>query len=153
MLIHSILLAAAPPVDIDWTVLVQFGLFVVLYLVLRPLLFRPWIEVLERRHLSIDGALQAATELREQADRFAHESEERIEKARQDAIGIRSDSRSQAEATQHQILDEARSKASAGMDAAREQAQRQATLARAELGSKVQDIASDVFANVMGRSA
>lgn len=153
MPIQFSLLAAAPPVDIDFTIFVQLAIFVVLYLVLRPLLFKPWIEVLERRTLSIDGALQAASELRDQADRFGSESEARMEKAQQDALHLRSDARVEAEAAQHKLLGEARSQASTSMDSARETARREATVARAELASKVQDISNDVFATVMGRSA
>ena len=147
------LTAAAPPVDIDNTVFVQAALFVLLYLLLRPLLFSPWLKVLERRKVSIDGALEAAQKLRLEADAFEQDCIARLERAKEGAMELRSDMRSQTEASQSELLARARSEASRSLESARTKAQRESVEARRQLQSNVEQIAADVFQKVLGRSA
>ena len=45
-----------PLIDIDWTVLVQFGLFLLLLFVSNKLLFQPYLRLRERRKEGIAGA-------------------------------------------------------------------------------------------------
>lgn len=147
------MLAAAPAVDVDGTMLIQAGLFLGLYFVLRPLLFKPWIEVLERRTQSIDGALQSAEELNRKVAILEKDSGARLDKAREDALALRSDVRAKSESEQSDLLARAREDAAKELDEARVKARREATDARRALQSEVESIASDVVLKVMGRSA
>src|SRR5688500_20273796 len=62
------LASGAPLIDIDWTVLVQFGLFLLLLLVSNSLLFQPYLRLRERRKEGIDGARAEAERMTAQAD-------------------------------------------------------------------------------------
>lgn len=147
------MLAAAPAVDVDGTMLIQAGLFLGLYFVLRPLLFKPWIEVLERRHQNIEGALENAEELNRKVAKLEKDSGARLDRAREEALALRSDVRAKSESEQSNILAKAREQASKDLEEARLKARREAADARRVLESEVDTLASDVFLKVMGRSA
>src|SRR5690606_971038 len=61
------LASGAPLIDIDWTVLVQFGLFLLLLAVSNKLLFQPYLRLRERRKEGIDGARAEAERVTAQA--------------------------------------------------------------------------------------
>lgn len=147
------MLAAAPAVDVDGTMLIQAGLFLGLYFILRPLLFKPWIEVLERRSQSIEGALQNAEELNRNIAKLEKDSGARLDQAREDALALRSDVRSRSESEQSNLLARAREDAAKELEEARVKARREASDARRALSSEVETIAADVVLKVMGRSA
>mgnify|MGYP001568110178 FL=1 len=52
-----------PLLDIDLTVLLQFGLFVTLFLIARARLFQPYLAMRERRTAGIDGARAEAVNM------------------------------------------------------------------------------------------
>ena len=47
---------APPVIDIDGTVLVQFAIFVVMFLILRAFLFKPYLKMRQDRADNIEGA-------------------------------------------------------------------------------------------------
>src|ERR1043165_5684351 len=51
-----------PLIDIDATVLVQFVLFLVLFVVANRLLFQPYLKLRERRRAGIEGGAKARRE-------------------------------------------------------------------------------------------
>src|SRR5678815_5091991 len=60
-----------PLIDIDGTVFIQFGLFLIVLVVTRTFLFKPYLELRKRRTATIDGA-------RVEADRTAAEAEAKL---------------------------------------------------------------------------
>jgi F-type H+-transporting ATPase subunit b len=60
--------AEHPLIDIDLTVLLQFGLFVILFVACNKLLFQPYLQLRERRRVGIDGAKAEAETMTAQAD-------------------------------------------------------------------------------------
>lgn len=147
------ILAAAPAVDVDGTMLIQAGLFLGLYFVLRPLLFKPWIEVLERRNQSIGGALEAAEKLNGEVAQLEKDCGARLDRAKDEALVLRSDVRAKSESEQSDRLSQAREAAARDLEESRLKARREANDARRDLQSEVETIAADVFLKVMGRSA
>ena len=141
-----------PVVDIDNTIFLQAILFLVLFIVLNSLLFKPWLEVKARRAQQIGGALSDAAQLRAQAEETGQEYERRLSKARDDAMGLRSDRRRDAEAEEAQIVGVARGEANAALDARKLTLAQEAEQARGELGGRVDSIASQITEQILGRS-
>ena len=87
-MIYNALLAASeslPVVDIDNTIFIQGILFLLLFVILQSLLFKPWLEVRERRASKISGAIDEAKSLRERADAAGADYDARLSKARDEA--------------------------------------------------------------------
>lgn len=67
------------------TMLVQLGVFVVLFLLLKKFAFGPLMRVMNERAQYIENQINTAEKNREEADRLASEHRASIEKAKQDA--------------------------------------------------------------------
>lgn len=152
----SALLAASeslPVVDIDNTIFLQAILFLALFLILQALLFKPWLEIRERRTQRIGGAFADAEKLREQADEAMVSYESRLARAREQAIVSRSDSRRAAEQAEAELVAVARSQAAEQLDARKRELVSQTETARAELQGRVDALAGDITQQILGRSA
>ncbi|PRQ03275.1 ATP synthase subunit b [Enhygromyxa salina] len=142
-----------PVVDIDNTIFLQAILFLFLFVVLHFLLFKPWLEIRERRTARIGGALEQAVSLRATARESEAEYSERLAKARDEAIGLRSDRRREAETQEAEIVGVARREAASALEAQKLVLAEQTETARAELGGRVDTLADDIAQQILGRSA
>lgn len=155
-MINPVLLVASeslPVVDIDNTIFLQALLFLLLFVVLHFLLFKPWLEVQERRASRIGGAIADASELRTKAAEAESSYEQRLAKARDEAMSLRSDSRREAEGEEAEIVSAARREAAENLDARKQTLEREVEQARGELGSRVEALAGDITQQILGRSA
>ena len=146
------ILAANPAIDIDGTVFIQAGVFFTLLLILKPLLFDPWLAAQERRSSSIDGALAASKKLRGEVEAMQQEHALKLAQAKEKAVVVRSQARSEAEAQSVRTLGDSRSAAQAHLDGSRKSAQQSAQTARASLSADVDALASEVVLKVLGRA-
>ena len=76
------LAAAHPLIDIDGTVFVQFGLFLILLVVANKLLFQPYLQLRERRKAGIEGARAEAERMTASADAKLADYEKQLGAAR-----------------------------------------------------------------------
>lgn len=153
MLAPQALLLAAPVIDLDGTVFVQAGIFLGLMVVLHFLLFKPWLEVRDRRREAIEGSLLKAGDLKSKASELEREYETAMKSARDKATGVRSDANRDAEASRAKTLADARSTAAAELETTRTRLDAQASAARGELTGRVEDLARDITNKLLGRAA
>jgi F-type H+-transporting ATPase subunit b len=144
--------AAAPVVDIDGTIFIQAGIFLLLMAILYPLLFKPWLATQQRREQAITGTTAAASDLRARADEEARRYETRLAEARARAAGIRSDAVKVSEEERQRALAEARSVAGTEAEALRQRLAREAEEARATLATRVEELAQDIATKLLGRT-
>lgn len=149
--IIATVLLAAPVVDIDYTLLVQGGIYLALVLVLNPLLFKPWLATQARRVEAIDGALEKSKQLRADADILGHEYDERLSDARSEALDLRSKSRREEEANQAKRIAEVRNTAATQLEEQRKVMAEQAEQAKQALQTRVDELASQITEKVLGR--
>lgn len=146
------LLLAIPVVDIDGTLYIQLGIFLALVVILGPMLFRPWLEAQERRKAAIDGALAQSKAMRSEADTLAKDYDQRLEKAREKAHGVRSDARRQEEAAQAAKLAAAREEANQALARERERIASETATAREALSNRVDELADTIANKLLGRA-
>ena len=77
--------SSAPLIDIDLTVFIQFGLFLVMLAVSNKLLFKPYLALRERRAEGIEGARAEADRMTAEADAKLAEYERQLATARTQA--------------------------------------------------------------------
>jgi len=144
--------AAAPVVDIDGTIFIQAGIFLVLMAILHPMLFQPWLAARARREHAIDGTLLAATELRHEAERSGALYEAQLATVRGEAATVRSDAVKAAEADRQRRLAEIRAASAAELQGLRDRLAQEAEVARGTLNTRVDELALDVATRILGRT-
>lgn len=141
----------AVEVDFDMSVLIQAGLFLVLLLVLKPLLFDPMLKLFEERERRIDGAKLAARKIDEKSSNAKEEYERAMADARA-AANAQSDAlRQEAHQTESQILETARAQAALSLEQARASTEEQARDLRNALKTEAQRIGADLARKALGR--
>ncbi|RMG94765.1 MAG: hypothetical protein D6705_15160 [Deltaproteobacteria bacterium] len=148
-----LLVAATPVVDIDGTIFVQGGLFLLMVLVLRPTLFKPWLAAQEARERAIFGAQDEAAALEAKARELGEAYDHKVAEARERAMRERSKIQREEEARREAAIAAARQEAEAEMLETRLRLEKEAAEARKELEAKAGDLAKEIVERILGRAA
>jgi F-type H+-transporting ATPase subunit b len=140
-----------PLIDIDLTVLVQFGLFLLLFLVANKLLFQPYLALRERRKAGIDGARAEAERMTAQADAKLADYEKQLASARNRAN--EEGRKVRAEATTHEkdVTDKARAETQKAIDEATATMKQETEAARLQLLPQANTLAKQIASKLLGR--
>src|SRR3954471_19739378 len=112
------LAAGHPLIDIDATVIVQFVLFLVLFVIANRFMFQPYLRLRERRRAGIEGARAEATRMTAQADPKLADYEKQLAVAREGASDEARKIRAEASRIEREETDRARDKAQKALDEA-----------------------------------
>lgn len=140
-----------PLIDIDWTALIQFGIFLVMAAVLWQFVFKPFFAVQAERTRRIDGAKADAKSMQARATAIITDYEERLVRAKQKGAEERLKLRAEGQAVERDVLARAREIGQKALDEARGRAEAQKAAARAQLAAESQVIGRRIAARVLGR--
>jgi F-type H+-transporting ATPase subunit b len=140
-----------PLIDIDGTVFVQFGLFLLMALVATKLLFKPYLKMREERTAGIEGARREAKELENEAETRMGDYEQRLARARDSALEEQRKVRAEAAAHQREVTEKARAQASVALTEAHAKVVDETTRARQELLPRADALARDIVTKLLGR--
>ena len=140
-------------ISIDSSFLIQIVSFLILWAVLKRLLFDPMLHVLEERERRTDGNLKAAEELREQAAALRSQHDTSIHAVRRSVSEKTEESRKAALAEERQIIAAARDAAAATLNSTRAEIAAQIENARQRLTGQAADLAQQLTEKVLGRTA
>ena len=143
--------SGAPLIDIDWTVLVQFGLFLLLLLVSNKLLFQPYLRLRERRKQGIDGAREEAERMTAQADASLANYEKQLAAARSRANEEGRKVRAEAAGHEKDVTDKARAEAQKAIDEATAKMRQETDAARLQLLPQANQLARQIASKLLGR--
>ena len=137
--------------DIDATAFVQVGLFVVLFLILKPTLFDPMLKLFEVRERRIEGNIAKARKIDGQSAKAKGEYDEALAKAR--AAGTLEREKIKNEGLRHEaeLLAKVRAETTATAEEARKKAEEDLATARAQLGIAASALAGQLATTVLGR--
>jgi F-type H+-transporting ATPase subunit b len=138
-------------VDFDLTVLFMVGLFVVLWLVLKPLLFDPMLKLFEERERRIDGAKLLARKIDQKSANALTEYETGMQKGRAEANAEREKIRAEGLKKEAEILARVRAETAKTMEEGRTKARAEMERARAGLNAEMPGIAMDFASRALGR--
>lgn len=144
---------SAGMVDVDLSLFVMLGLFLVFTFLLHMLVLKPLIAAQEKRHASMGGARDGASDSELKAAERRLEYEGRLTRARQDAVLVRDQIKHAAE------TDSAAAVASVEADTKARLATGQAALAqtaakaRADMKAQVEQLSTDLAARLLGGKA
>ena len=152
----TVLLAAAaekapPLIDIDATVFIQFGIFVVMAIVLYSLVFKPYFAVQDLRGKRIQGARTEAGEMQNRAQAMMSDYEAKVLRAKQKGAEQRLGLRAEGQNVEREVLAEARAVGQKALKESRERSEKQRTEARTQLLAESQSIAQQIASRILGR--
>jgi F-type H+-transporting ATPase subunit b len=138
-------------VDFDWTILGQIGLFLVLLVSLKPLLFDPMLKLFEERERRIDGARRKARDIDDQSAGALAKYEAAMTTARAEGNTEREKIRSTGIAQETALLSMVRLETMRQTDEGKQAALAELAKVRQALGLQVPDMARDLAKRVLGR--
>jgi F-type H+-transporting ATPase subunit b len=145
------LAAAHPLIDIDGTVFVQFGLFFILFVVAKYVLFKPYLALRERRKAGIEGARAEAERMTASADAKLADYEKQLGAARSRANDEGRKVRAEAAAHEKDVTDKARSETQKSIDEATAKMRAEAEAARLQLLPQANTLAKQIASKLLGR--
>jgi F-type H+-transporting ATPase subunit b len=136
-------------ISLDISILYQVVLFVLLWLILSKLLFKPYLGLLEERERRTTGAQHDSADLEDEGARLKMQYEEKIAQAQAAAYAAKEAIIREARQQRETILSQARDEASKSLQQVRTDIasalQREKQLGEAEVTVVAQDIVSKVL--------
>ncbi|MBX3159266.1 MAG: ATP synthase F0 subunit B [Deltaproteobacteria bacterium] len=140
-----------PIIDIDLTVFLQFGLFVVMALLANRLLFQPYLALRERRKEGIEGARAEAAQMTATADSKLADYEKQLATARAKANTEGGKVRAEAAAHEQEVTGKARAAALTSIEEAQAKMRQETDAARRELMPQAEALAAKMATRLLGR--
>jgi F-type H+-transporting ATPase subunit b len=140
-----------PLIDIDLTAVVQFVLFLLVYVIANKLLFKPYLALRERRKAGIDGARAEAERMTATADAKLADYQKSLAVARERAGDEGRKVRLEAAAHEKDVTDKARAAAQKASDEAQAKMRSETEAARAQLLPQADALAKSIASKLLGR--
>ncbi|MBA3542262.1 MAG: ATP synthase F0 subunit B [Deltaproteobacteria bacterium] len=147
----SILASGQALIDIDLTVVVQFVIFLTLFVVSNKFLFQPYLKVRALRKSETEGARAEADRMTAQADAKLADYEKQLAVARSKANDEARKVRTEAAAHERDVTDKARSAAMAAITEAQTKVRTETEAARVQLMPQADVIAKAIASKLLGR--
>lgn len=138
-------------VDLDASLFVQLGLFVLLLVVLKPLLFDPMMKLFEERENRIDRTLQKGRDLDEKSAKALAKYEAILAKAREAGGAERDKLRAEGAKKESELLAGVRAQTASTLEQGRAGMAAEADAARAQLKGEVHVLGRVIASRVLGR--
>ncbi|TXD41192.1 ATP synthase F0 subunit B [Lujinxingia vulgaris] len=149
MTASSPLLVAAVAIDIDGTLFVQMGAFLLVFVILNFVLIKPYLKTVEAREESVQGSSEEAGEMDAQAAVLTASYDEKLSKARREAQDVRESLRNQGLAEQDDILEEVREELGGKLAEERKVIEERVVAARAEIDERARALAEAMVQKVL----
>ncbi|HEY0992159.1 MAG TPA: ATP synthase F0 subunit B [Kofleriaceae bacterium] len=140
-----------PLIDIDWTAIVQFALFLALFALANRFLFQPYLQLRERRRAGIEGAREEADRMTAEADAKLASYEKAIAQARERAGDEGRKIRLEGIAHEREVTSGARAQAQTAIDEAQATMRRETEAARAQLMPQAEALSRAISSKLLGR--
>jgi F-type H+-transporting ATPase subunit b len=144
-------LLAGALIDLDWTLLVQVFLFLLAFLMLRGMVFRPVLRAFDERQSATVGRRQEAKEMESEAARKAERFDEALRKLRVAAAEERERLRQDGLRLERTILERVRADTQRETDEAERDLERQARAVRREMDTAAPALARDIAGKFLKR--
>ncbi len=145
------LAAGHPLIDIDYTVFVQFALFLIMFFISNAFLFQPYLRLRQRRKDGIEGARADAERMSAQADAKLADYEKQLARARASANDEGRKVRAEAAAHEKQVVDGTRAAAQKTIDEATTKMRAETDAARLSLLPQASTLARQLASKLLGR--
>jgi F-type H+-transporting ATPase subunit b len=147
----SVVLSEGSIIDLDGTLFVQLGIFLVLFFVLRALVFRPMTSLFAAREAAIDGAREEARRMEREAKEQSGSFDEAIREVRTSAGMQRDRLRADGLAIEKQLLETVKEETTKVLDDAREKLDGEREKIRHDMVAQAPVLARQIASKLLGR--
>ena len=153
MLLATFLSAKAGGVNLDFdaTLFVQVGFILLLWAILKPLMFDPMLKLFAEREKRIEGAKLRARRIDEESAEAMTKYDAEVAKARAEGATEREKLRAEGLRKESELLAKVRTETQKKVDDARAQIQKDVAAVRSSLQPQTRDLAKDFAKRVLGR--
>ena len=153
----ALLLTAVPQshepqlIDVDGTIFLQLGIFLVLMFVLGRFLWKPYLRVRTERVARVEGYREEAVQLEADAQQRLARADAALAEARRTGAGERAVARAEAHAREQTLLAEANAAAQRKLAEARTRLNAVVDAERKKLDADNSKVAADAARKILGR--
>jgi len=140
-------------ISLDYTILLQMLLFLLLWVVLSRILFRPYLSLLEEREKRTEGAQDESFALEQEGQRLRALYEDGLAKARAAGEAVKAGILHEVRQQREQLLSRAREEAAETLERMRLEIRNELAREREIARREAEAIAQDMVAKVLGRRA
>lgn len=148
----TVILASGSLVDIDATLFIQLGVFLFMLIVLRTLLFKPVIRLIEARHNATVGTMKTAADLQKAASQLTSDFNAKMEQVRTEAAAERNAILGRAKQNERNVIGEAKEQTERVMTQMRSQANLEMADTLQKLEAETRTMAGLLVEKVLERS-
>lgn len=138
-------------IDLDGTLFIQLAIFIVLFFVLRSLVFKPMIALFAAREAAIDGAREEAKKMEGEARKSTGGFDEAIQKVRVSAGEERDRLRNDGLKLERTLLEGVRVETQKMMDDAKTRLDGEARTVRTTMQAQAPVLAKQIASKLLGR--
>lgn len=139
-------------VEIDYTVFIQLVLFLLLIWILNQVLYKPLLQIMDRRKGVLDKAQEEVKTVQETIDRRVAAYEEKIRSAKMEAMGQKGDLAKEGADAAKVITDKAKGEIAGLMADFQAKLEKELASARDLLRNQSRVISMEIAEKVLGRS-
>lgn len=143
--------AAEELLKIDKTLIVQLIIFIATIFILNSLLFKPFIEVVEKREKLTTGRIKEAKELEVKVEQITREYRAKLDEIRAKAMEERNEIRREAQAAAEDLIGKAHKEAQALLEEARSKLRLEAKEIRERIKPEIEVLAREMALQILGR--
>jgi F-type H+-transporting ATPase subunit b len=138
-------------ISLDYSVVYQIILFLILWVILRKILFRPYLQLLEERERKTTGAQHDSVELEHEGARLRAQYEEKIAQAQAAGYANWEATVQEARRERERVLSQAREEAMKLLEAVRREVESQMQKERQLAAIEARVIAQEMATKILGR--
>lgn len=140
-----------PLIDIDGTILIQLGIFLLTAFLATQWLFKPYLRMRDEREKGVVGARKEADALAAEADARRADYEAKLAAARSRAYEEQRKLRAEATSYHREVTDKARSQSTKAVEDAQARVTSEVAAARADLIPRADALAAEIASKLLGR--
>lgn len=138
-------------ITLDYSVIYQIILFVVLWLILSKVLFQPYLDLLEERERKTTGVQHDSADLEQEGTRLKAQYEEQISQAQATGYAAKEATLQEARQQREKILGQAREEAANTLNRLRQEVAAAMEQEKRLASSEVSIVAVEMVSKVLGR--
>lgn len=138
--------------DLDITFIFVIALFLIPLVLLNFLVFRPFMAVFEQRHDKLEGAIERANAMLEEAEKSAEEFNEQIRAATKRGVERRNEIRRAATDAMNEKIERERKRIAERMEKAVEELAAKHEQASSQIQAQADALARETATKVLGRA-
>ncbi len=143
--------ASGDLLSVNYTVFIQIVIFLIAIYILNKLVFKPFINLVDRRDMLTRGAIEEAHELEDKVKALIEEYDVKLNEARAFAVEERNKLIQEGQSVAQEIIGEARNETGALLDEAKVKLEADTKEIKDKLKNDIDGLATDIASKVMGK--